>query len=946
MVGGKQVYLHKINDWNESGQARPGQGRNPVLRTQRNVFANRATIRGLALGIALAAPWTATAAREPVSEPIAQAAAAEPAYAELMASGRQSGVTNLAAASLAFRRAFDLAATDSEKADALLALGSACLADPYATNRAAIRAVCEQALALPGVTGPQQAEAWLGLADVSLAEMDYRAARDACARARAASGDPEWTARAQLALAKSFFQERQYPAARREFERLLGMPDLHRSVKWEAEALNGAMDLVPRIRTDHPRLFFNAESWPAARDRALTVRQALFDHMKSRLDQIPAESIRSGNWASPDVNMKQVRVMQAAFVYRVTGDPAVLEKVRRMLWATAESRWGGVDNTFPSIRWSAALDWVWNDLVPPERNALADAMLRYAQAEVSALKEGKAVIRKRWLGSWPHYYLASMFGYAGLALLDPGADDVTYARALSLAGIGFKQYRERFAYLLEKAGNDGVWQTNLDYDFCEVPNAVFPFFYAWQPATGTPVPPEWAIVGVSPHYALRMVIGLGKGHFKYFNYSGHSNGAWGFGELHAAKLYDHLGHFIHFFSQIDPRQAAIAGVLRRRMVEAGAGPSDGNFPLFQFLQSDAESARPPDLPEGLPVARFFDSVGLVLMSSGFGPDETYALFSQGGGPPGRTCDYDATHFSIYKKGFLALDTGVRFAIPHSANYRHQTVAHNAVLIYMPGETFPYNLSPMVSNSGGQNRGPMHAVPLAFETHRPYAYTAMDATPVYSDKKCAQMTRQFVYLPPDHFVVFDRVTAKQADFPKTWLLHTANEPAIAGREFRAEQGEGRIFCRTLLPADAVLESIGGPGKEFWSDGRNWPITNARQAPDAGDWWKRFGHGNTSPPEAMGRWRVEVKPGAPRAEDCFLHLIQVGGQSDERMVDSRLDDQADRVELSFRAGARDVTVTFDKTGDVGGHIRVAENGAVQADRALTREIMPQSGLALEH
>ena len=85
-----------------------------------------------------------------------------------------------------------------------------------------------------------------------------------------------------------------------------------------------------------------------------------------------------------------------------------------------------------------------------------------------------------------------------------------------------------------------------------------------------------------------------------------------------------------------------------------------------------------------------------------------------------------------------------------------------------------------------------------------------------------MVRQFLYLPPDHFVVFDRVASTEAEYPKTWLLHTANEPVIAGREFRADQDQGRIFCRTLYPTDAVLDKIGGPGKEFWADGRNWPI----------------------------------------------------------------------------------------------------------------------------
>jgi heparin/heparan-sulfate lyase len=404
---------------------------------------------------------------------------------------------------------------------------------------------------------------------------------------------------------------------------------------------------------------------------------------------------------------------------------------------------------------------------------------------------------------------------------------------------------------------------------------------------------------------------------------------------------------MHFFGQSHAQEAAIAHYLRRRMVEAGAGPAEGVYPVFRFLMTNHEKAPPPVLPAGFPLARYFASVGLVLMSSGFGPDDTYALFSQGGGVVGRRHDFDATHFSIYKKGYLALDTGTRFALPHSPNYRHQTVAHNCVLIHMPGERFPPSATgPVIANTAGQNRWPQEAQVLAFETNRHYAYTATDATPVYHASKCGHMVRQFIFLPPDHFVVFDRVISKRPDLTKTWLLHTANEPAIEGKEFRANQDQGRLFCRTLYPLDAVLEKIGGPGKEFWADGRNWPIVDRFQSPGSGDWWKHYGHGHTAPPEAMGRWRVEVKPGTARTEDVFLHLIQVSDLTTDKMVASQVRERGGQIELTFRDAARTYTIAFNKAGEVGGHIKIIDGDRLVVDRELTREIMPQSGLALRN
>jgi len=379
-------------------------------------------------------------------------------------------------------------------AAAVLAVDVVMLAGARAAEAQRAPAGDAEVLQTQTLTPQQWAEECLEKAEAYLAEKNYQAAREACAQARAATSDANWIAPAQMVPARSYLQQRNYPAARQEFARLLEMDGLERQLKWEAEALLGAIHLLPRMRTDHPRLFFNAETWPAVKARALTVEQAHFNQMKARVDRIPLEEIRSGDWASPDYGSAQVGVMEAAFVYRVTEDPVVLDKVRRMLRGTVDifpDRRGSGERAYPSIAWVAALDWVWNDLVPPEREALAEAMLRYAWDRVSECKSQKD--GRNWLGVWPHYYVGSMYGFAGIVLLEPATDDVTYARALSLLGIGFKQYQERFASLLQTSGDDGVWQTNIEYDLAEVPNAVFPFLYAWQPATGSEIPRDWSM---------------------------------------------------------------------------------------------------------------------------------------------------------------------------------------------------------------------------------------------------------------------------------------------------------------------------------------------------------------------------------------------------------------------------------------------------------------------
>ena len=53
-------------------------------------------------------------------------------------------------------------------------------------------------------------------------------------------------------------------------------------------------------------------------------------------------------------------------------------------------------------------------------------------------------------------------------------------------------------------------------------------------------------------------------------------------------------------------------------------------------------------------------------------------------------------------------------------------------------------------------------------------------------------------------------------------------------------------------------VGGPGKEFWVFGENYPNA-ATTRPD--------------PCNERGAWRVEVTPKAAAKEDCFLNVMQV-------------------------------------------------------------------------
>ncbi len=98
--------------------------------------------------------------------------------------------------------------------------------------------------------------------------------------------------------------------------------------------------------------------------------------------------------------------------------------------------------------------------------------------------------------------------------------------------------------------------------------------------------------------------------------------------------------------------------------------------------------------------------------------------------------------------------------------------------------------------------PNGGVCVAFETNDRYTYVAGDATPCYLPEKCALALRQYVFVMPNHFVICDRVVSTDAGYKKSWLLHTQNEPVVNGGMFTAGHEDGRLFCTTLYPRDAV------------------------------------------------------------------------------------------------------------------------------------------------
>lgn len=253
---------------------------------------------------------------------------------------------------------------------------------------------------------------------------------------------------------------------------------------------------------------------------------------------------------------------------------------------------------------------------------------------------------------------------------------------------------------------------------------------------------------------------------------------------------------------------------------------------------------------------------------------------------------DIGAFQLYYKGMLALDSGLYKFSDHYWNYQIRSVAHNTMLVDDPNE-LPY-MGYYVADGGQKFPREFHkadddydTVMEAIETgeaitavskakysgpeeYAPrFSYISSEISSAYSDKvEAYERSAVFVNLKnedyPAAFIVYDNIKSKDSSFKKRWLLHSEAEPEVnidtnTTVITRTDNGQnGKLVNKTLIPAvgKAEIVKIGGPGKEFWVNDKNYEIS----AP-------------TGVQADMGAWRIEVSPKSDSEEDKFLNAMYV-------------------------------------------------------------------------
>lgn len=690
-----------------------------------------------------------------------------------------------------------------------------------------------------------------------------------------------------------------------------------------------------RVRDDHPRLFFTTDSWPTVEQYAQKSESDYLHKLRADVDALLDTEPGHDDYGTEAAN--------AAFLFYLTDDERYRDFSISLLKRSISFYHDCYEANEP-VNWEsdsrinawAAYDWLFEYLPVDERERLGKSFLD-ATEQVQPTDKREQFEGENWSGTTSGFYgTRCLRWYAGLATLGENIDD---ERARHFVEAGYNDYTDLLAYRSNVAGDvGGTASATVAYALGHYPWAEFNFFYTVKSATGKSIAGDWPYVALLPVY-----------YFWNRLPSAPDTGAreFGAGDAHhwtneirkVYRLHMHFTHILHFYGDTQPRAARFAKWLRERTPRE-FHPDRLAFPLARFFAHESRSDLDPEgPPSDIDDARLFRGMGQTFFRSGYGPDDTYALFTADGQISSHK-HYDHNHFMIFKKGFLTVDSGARaYPSNHLSHYYCRTAAHNCMLIRMPGEEMPreYWGEPTpaaeeddypIPNDGGQ-REQLGSEVIAFETTPNYSYVAGDATDTYHEEKCNNAVRQFVYIPPDHFVIFDRVRATDREYEKTWLLHTAHEPTIEGDTVTAVHEDGCLFSQTLLPRDADITAVGGPDARFRVDGRNWSLPDSHERPEEHPLY--------------GQWRVEVNPQTPAREDCFLHLLQASDRSDGEMVDAELLDRDNHVGVDFTSNGIQWIVLFSTAGDTSGHIKSIDPGShneIIVDQALAQSIQSQS------
>lgn len=548
----------------------------------------------------------------------------------------------------------------------------------------------------------------------------------------------------------------------------------------------------------------------------------------------------------------------------------IVERVIRL-----KPTWRGHAQTKPIAQ---TYDWL-HSRIPP------DLMPKLKDKVIEACNHQIRVIRMEALSPYNVYLYNAPFQALMACALAIHEDD---PRARPVMAFTYDYWINRVLPVWRQiGGHNGGWHEGKEYVGIGIGQAIYQLPAMWRSATGED------LFRTEP--ALRGFLDF----LVYRNLPDDTAVHWGDGRFAQRKVDDAAALALEY------RHSAAYTLASRR----DAKPAPTSWPWGPL---DDATLYDPRAVRALPLTFVADGIGQVYARSSWDADATHLSFKAGDNYWSHS-HLDQGAFTLFKGAPLAIDSGCYcgYGTDHHLNYDYQTIAHNTLTVTDPADTLPMPARQgkqprVIANDGGQRRvgsgWNLHAAPLDiddwrrkyddFHTGRLVRVAEQDGllialtdiTAAYTSaqtgarsfhhrtRRVEKAWRIFVYdRVADVLIVQDTVEATHAGFVKRWLLHSALQPQVSGRRFVLERaataavtGQPRLEGEVLFPRDARVLPIGGPGFEFFVDGRNYDEDGSIAANIA------RGPTDLDP----GAWRLEITPAVPAKEDRFLVVLRPG------------------------------------------------------------------------
>ena len=678
--------------------------------------------------------------------------------------------------------------------------------------------------------------------------------------------------------------------------------------------------------SDHPRMFVNKAALPALAANAKGPLAKEYKIIKETADKAVKDGIVKphNRFVRP---MDMVCSGICYLVERELGNEAnqYVEAIKKY-WGdgTVLNREG--DGFFGY--YGMVYDWIYDALSPEERKTYGDQLgqwLRY-YTDVSeiTLKNGHWWYNQTWGpahlntpntrdGITPKLFVA-------LALKDAGT--IHEQDAVRFLDSWAKRVPAECIPAFDESG--GVWTESMGHGGYG-PISVIPWaFEAWRTATGEDLFKKCApasYLSEMTRWAVHLTVPFC------------DKTAW---------IDDNRSSKLRAFSRVAPILAArYNDPVANGVSDQSAKESWNRVPWARFLCYKPQIKPSNPGKENYPAAHLFKGAGHVYMRSRWNdPDATWAFFGAGPKLAGHSRD-DEGSFLLAKKGWLVLRAQGQ-GHNDSNYYMGGSLAYNIVTIYNPDEKFRRTTSRGSDGVNNENDGGL--IRYVYTTHtrddraeiKTYhhddtlTYAAADISQGYSSDKVSEVTRQFVYLrgKREFIIIFDRIDATNADFPKTFFLHIPGNPTVngtekvlipdhvfsytgdtatwlsdpAGEENTLSTGKARAFLKTLLPKGATITKRGGKGHELWGH----PHEPTAQ-------YNHTSSRSNRPP--IVPWRLEVEaPIGKNKRDYFLHVLEIGDEADTSMSDAELVERDNLVGVRLMDGQEPVEVLFAPKGNM--------------------------------